>query len=103
MPIASLIEGERGRELGRECRGGGEQEQGLCVILHKQNLCQTQDLIASTVNCVQSNLSVNPGCRERKKMVKGGMMERWNGKEEVEKGDFLLLYTGLDSEAVAVC
>ncbi len=41
------------------------RERGLCVILHKQNLCQTPDVIASTaVNCVQSNLSVNLGCRE---------------------------------------
>lgn len=44
-------------------REGGER--GLCVILHKQNLCQTPDVIASTaVNCVQSNLSVNLGFRE---------------------------------------
>lgn len=49
-------------EKEREGRGG---ERGLCVILHKQNLCQTPDVIASTaVNCVQSNLSVNLGCRE---------------------------------------
>ena len=46
-------------------RERGEREPGLCVILHKQNLCQTPDVIASTaVNCVQSNLSVNLGCRE---------------------------------------
>lgn len=53
---------ERERERER-----GEREQGLCVILHKQNLCQTRDLIASSaINCVQSNLSVNLGCREWK-------------------------------------
>lgn len=46
-------------------RERGARERGLCVILHKQNLCQTPDAIASAaVNCVQSNLSVNLGCRE---------------------------------------
>lgn len=61
--------------------GAREREsRGPCVILHKQNLCQLPDVIASTaVNCGQSNRSVNLGYRERGHGLRG--KEKWNRKD----------------------
>lgn len=79
----------------------GAREQGPCVILHKQNLCQPPDVIASTaVNCGQSNRSVNLGYRERGHGLRGE--EKWNRKEW-KKGEFLALARGFDPKATPAC